>query len=116
MNYPCIIVEVPHQMPATAWTCPSLDSLYQAAMESAGDNYEWPDEPTEGELCEGLTHDLSRSYFFDKAAEAKEALDADFWHAHQWVKCISETKREALSLGWTQEEIKEGEEYDELSN
>ena len=128
MNYPAIIVKVPHQRPPTVWRCDSLSELIAAAYQVMGDDFivhAIPDELADqfdedgspitdaaqaaqdrtttiedaDDAVEVLGHDLHGLIILDSPEEVAREM-AHGGSRHQWAQYIGGVEREAIELGW----------------
>lgn len=112
MNYPCIIVERPHQRPAEAWAAHSAEDVINVAADSwEKSDCTTPEPMDEAAALEWLGHDLCVVIVLETAAECERyILDDTYYTFHgRHNKAIGEVIREAIVLGWMAKESEETE-------
>jgi len=137
MNYPMIVVEVPHQTSPRVWRCNSVKELIEAAYRAMGDDYivhPIPDELADqfdedgGPLTEAAQDAMDRATTIEDEDDAREVLAHDLsglslldspedvalelasgHQTHQWVNYIGGVEREAIELGWLKDPDEEKE-------
>lgn len=102
--FPIFMIAVPHQRPASlyvAWTESQFRTICEA---NAGDDWPWPQAPTEDDLVEAWEHDLHSGILLHGEAEALAFLADDRSFArHQGARVEVLLRREAREQGWIED-------------